>query len=87
MGRYTFGPVSSRRLGLSLGVNDVPYKYCTYSCVYCQAGRTMHLTVERGEFQDPEELAAEVVEVVERLEVKPSYVTFVPTASPRWTLA
>ncbi|RLE87096.1 MAG: radical SAM protein [Thermoprotei archaeon] len=82
MGRFTFGPVPSRRLGLSLGVNNVPYKHCSYSCVYCQAGRTTHLEVKRSFFQDPEELASEVVEAVDRLEVKPDFITFVPDGEP-----
>ncbi|RLG67558.1 radical SAM protein, partial [archaeon] len=38
----SFGPVPSRRLGSSLGVNNIPSKYCTYSCVYCQVGRTVN---------------------------------------------
>ncbi|MGC8557158.1 MAG: radical SAM protein, partial [Fervidicoccus sp.] len=36
MPKYTFGPIISRRLGLSLGVNNIPYKTCSYSCIYCQ---------------------------------------------------
>jgi wyosine [tRNA(Phe)-imidazoG37] synthetase (radical SAM superfamily) len=46
------GPVPSRRLGRSLGVNNVPYKTCPYSCIYCQLGRTTNLTVERRCFYD-----------------------------------
>ncbi|RLA94940.1 MAG: radical SAM protein, partial [Deltaproteobacteria bacterium] len=38
--RYVYGPVLSRRLGLSLGVDLVPRKVCTYDCIYCQIGRT-----------------------------------------------
>ena len=44
---YIFGPVPSRRLGLSLGVDVVPFKVCTLDCVYCQVGCTTHKTVER----------------------------------------
>lgn len=43
---YIFGPVPSRRLGLSLGVDLVPFKTCTYDCVYCQVGKTTHKTIE-----------------------------------------
>lgn len=45
--KYIFGPVPSRRLGLSLGISPIPPKYCNYSCIYCQLGRTMHLTNKR----------------------------------------
>jgi wyosine [tRNA(Phe)-imidazoG37] synthetase (radical SAM superfamily) len=44
---YVYGPVPSRRLGRSLGIDLVPYKVCTYDCIYCQLGRTTHLAVER----------------------------------------
>lgn len=44
---YLFGPVPSRRLGCSLGVDVIPYKTCTYDCIYCQLGTTTHLTTER----------------------------------------
>jgi wyosine [tRNA(Phe)-imidazoG37] synthetase (radical SAM superfamily) len=55
-----FGPVVSRRLGMSLGVDLVPMKTCSLSCIYCQIGRTPRTTVERGRFSDPDELVAEV---------------------------
>jgi len=55
-----FGPVPSRRLGRSLGVNNVPLKSCTYSCVYCQLGRTPATEFERRKFYDPEEVLKDV---------------------------
>jgi wyosine [tRNA(Phe)-imidazoG37] synthetase (radical SAM superfamily) len=48
--RYIYGPVPSRRLGRSLGVDLVPFKICTYDCVYCQLGRTTKKTLERREY-------------------------------------
>jgi len=45
--RFVFGPVYSRRLGRSLGVNNIPYKTCSYSCIYCQLGRTTNYGVVR----------------------------------------
>lgn len=48
--KYLFGPVPSRRLGRSLGVDVIPYKTCTYDCIYCQLGTTTRLTVEREAF-------------------------------------
>jgi wyosine [tRNA(Phe)-imidazoG37] synthetase (radical SAM superfamily) len=58
--RYVFGPVPSRRLGRSLGVDLVPFKVCTYDCVYCQVGCTTNKTVARQEFVPMEEVLAEI---------------------------
>ena len=55
-----FGPVPSRRLGRSLGINNIPPKSCSYSCVYCQAGRTDHLSADRRSFFPPGEVIAAV---------------------------
>jgi len=57
-----FGPVPSRRLGHSLGVNSIPAKTCSYSCVYCQLGKTVSMRAERRAFHD----SAAVFEEVER---------------------
>lgn len=51
-----FGPVPSRRLGQSLGINNIPPKICTYSCIYCQLGRTLNIQVEREAFYKIEEI-------------------------------
>lgn len=48
--RYIFGPVPSRRLGISLGVDLIPPKTCSYNCIYCESGKTTNLTVERREY-------------------------------------
>ena len=80
-----FGPVPSRRLGRSLGVNNIPPKVCSYSCVYCQAGRTTHLEIERRSIHEP---ATIVWAVRTRLELAAArreqvdYVTFVPNGEP-----
>ncbi len=74
-----FGPVPSRRLGMSLGVNNIPYKVCTYSCVYCQLGRTLKMDVERREFYPPEEIRREVEG---KLHSEVDYITFVPDGEP-----
>lgn len=55
-----FGPVPSRRLGRSLGINNIPPKHCTYSCIYCQLGKTPRRVIERARFYDPEEIARQV---------------------------
>ena len=77
-----YGPVPSRRLGRSLGVNHVPPKTCTYSCVYCQLGRTDNLISERRHFYDPELVAASVKRKVEDYEGEIDHITFVPDGEP-----
>jgi len=78
----TFGPVPSRRLGRSLGVNNIPPKHCTYSCVYCQLGKTPHLEARRREFYDPTLIAESVERALSSLEGGVDYVTFVPDGEP-----
>ncbi len=80
-----YGPVPSRRLGRSLGINNIPPKTCTYSCVYCQLGRTDDLKTERTNFYDPEKLKKAVEGKVSRLEKKDEeidYLSFVPDGEP-----
>jgi len=62
MRRYTYGPVLSRRLGRSLGIDLVPYKTCTFDCVYCQLGRTTNKTVERREYLPVRSILREIEE-------------------------
>ena len=85
-----FGPVPSRRLGRSLGINNIPPKVCTYSCVYCQLGRTIKMQIERRAFYQPEEILRDVEEKVRNArEVGESidYLTFVPDGEPTLDLA
>ena len=58
--KHLFGPVVSRRLGISLGVDVVPYKYCSLNCVYCEVSSTTHLTLERQPFFPVEEITSEL---------------------------
>ncbi|MFH2218806.1 MAG: radical SAM protein [Pseudomonadota bacterium] len=58
--KHIFGPVPSRRLGISLGVDLVPHKTCTLDCVYCECGKTTCLTLERKEYVPPEQINAEL---------------------------
>jgi len=62
--KYVFGPVPSRRLGNSLGVDLLTFKACTFDCVYCQLGRTTEQTTERRSFVPADEVVAEVREVL-----------------------
>lgn len=85
MSTPVFGPVPSRRLGRSLGINNVIGKTCTYNCIYCQAGRTEELTVKRRKFYDPGWLVELVLKRINELEAsgeKVDYVTFVPNGEP-----
>jgi len=80
-----FGPVPSRRLGHSLGINNIPPKICTYSCVYCQVGRTTHMQVKRQRFYTPEEIVRSVEKKITRAESRGEsidYLTFVPDGEP-----
>ncbi len=63
--KCVFGPVPSRRLGQSLGIDPIPLKTCNWNCVYCQLGRTSPLTNERKDYFPLEEIAAEVREALE----------------------
>jgi wyosine [tRNA(Phe)-imidazoG37] synthetase (radical SAM superfamily) len=63
--KMVYGPVPSRRLGRSLGVNLIPFKTCNYSCVYCQLGRTTQMTNQRKDFFSAEELLNEIKMVIE----------------------
>lgn len=58
--KYLYGPVPSRRLGLSLGVDIVPFKVCTLDCIYCQLGRTTQKTLQRKEYVPAEEVLTEL---------------------------
>jgi wyosine [tRNA(Phe)-imidazoG37] synthetase (radical SAM superfamily) len=80
-----FGPVPSRRLGRSLGVNNIPPKICTYSCAYCQLGRTIRLQATRSVFYEPEEVLKAVrrkVEAAGESGEPVDYLTFVPDGEP-----
>jgi len=80
-----FGPVPSRRLGRSLGVNNIPPKVCSYACVYCQLGRAIKMQTGRQVFYQPEEIFREVEDKVSkaRLVGEPiDYITLVPDGEP-----
>lgn len=58
--RFIYGPVKSRRLGLSLGITLIPYKICNFDCIYCQLGTTKFKTGERKEYLKPQEIIDEL---------------------------
>ncbi|MGO9688737.1 MAG: radical SAM protein, partial [Syntrophobacteraceae bacterium] len=57
---YIFGPVPSRRLGRSLGIDVIPPKTCSFDCIYCESGPTTHLSVKREDFADPAAVLSEL---------------------------
>lgn len=79
-----FGPVPSRRLGNSLGVNNIPPKECSYTCVYCQLGNTLKLEVNRKEYYSTEEIVSKIENHLSKLSNtdKIDYITFVPDGEP-----
>ncbi|MGV8079272.1 MAG: radical SAM protein [Syntrophales bacterium] len=79
--RYVYGPVPSRRLGRSLGVDLVPFKVCTYDCIYCQLGRTTNRTLVRAEYVPVEDVLAELDRNLERGDV-PDYITLAGSGEP-----
>lgn len=81
----SFGPIPSRRLGKSLGINNIPSaKKCSYSCIYCQVGITRKLSITRKIFFDPEVIFTEVQKHLASLKEadKPDYLTFVANGEP-----
>ncbi len=79
MSRYIFGPVPSRRLGRSLGVDLVPFKTCTYDCIYCQLGRTPCTTTERKEWVP---LDGVLEDLRQKLSTRPDYITLSGSGEP-----
>ena len=83
--KIVFGPVPSRRLGRSLGINNIPPKICTYSCIYCQIGKTFKMSSERSIFYSPEHIFESVKSKVKDTSNKRGiidYLTFVPDGEP-----
>ncbi|MDD4366906.1 MAG: iron dependent repressor, metal binding and dimerization domain protein [Eubacteriales bacterium] len=80
-----YGPIPSRRLGQSIGINNIPPKTCSYSCVYCQLGRTNKMQIKRQDFYQPEEIYKEIEVKIKQLETKNKkvdYLSFVPDGEP-----
>lgn len=79
--KYLYGPVPSRRLGISLGIDLIPYKICSFNCIYCECGETTKLSVDRKEFKPVNEI---INELDEYLKEKPEldYITFSGSGEP-----
>jgi len=79
--KFVFGPVKSKRLGNSLGVDIVPFATCTYDCIYCQAGRTKFKTVTRKSFFELPQIKQELEEALKRNKDL-RYITFSGSGEP-----
>jgi len=81
--KYVFGPVPSRRLGQSLGIDTIPLKTCNWNCVYCQLGRTVPLTNNRREYYPREDIFREVEKTLASHKPREiDWVTFVGSGEP-----
>ena len=76
-----FGPVPSRRLGFSLGVDTIPFKTCSLNCIYCQLGRTINKTIQRKEYIAADDILREIEEVL-REGKRIDYITFSGSGEP-----
>jgi wyosine [tRNA(Phe)-imidazoG37] synthetase (radical SAM superfamily) len=81
MSRFTFGPVPSRRLGFSLGVDIIPVKTCSYDCIYCQIGRTRETIDEPRAYFDPAAVAEEVAQAA-AMAARVDHITFSGSGEP-----
>jgi len=79
--KFLYGPVASRRLGLSLGVDIIPFKVCTLDCVYCQLGATTEKTTERREYVPAEVILAEISDMVKK-GLKADFITIGGSGEP-----
>lgn len=81
MYNYLFGPVPSRRLGMSLGVDLVPRKVCSLDCVYCEVGKTSKLSLERKEYIPYDKIVSELEHYFQN-SPEPDYITFSGSGEP-----
>ncbi len=82
---HVYGPVPSRRLGRSLGVDLVPFKTCSYDCVYCQLGKTSKKTIDRKEYVAIEDVLEELERKL-RFEPFPDYISLAGSGEPTLNL-
>ncbi|MEJ5272677.1 MAG: radical SAM protein [Spirochaetota bacterium] len=79
--KYVFGPVPSRRLGISLGIDLLPFKTCSFNCIYCECGRTTQYLNERKEFFPVEDIFSEISDYLSNNEY-PDFLTFSGSGEP-----
>lgn len=79
--KLVFGPVPSRRLGRSIGVNNIPPKICSYACIYCQLGKAIKMDIDRRSYYSTQEIVDAVKRQIDATGSTPEnldYITFVP---------
>ncbi len=81
MYKYLFGPVPSRRLGMSLGVDLIPKKVCSLDCIYCEVGKTTKLTLDRKEYIKSDKIRKELKHYFKN-NPDPDYITFSGSGEP-----
>ncbi len=81
MTKHVFGPVPSRRLGFSLGVDVIPHKYCPFDCIYCQIGKTTNIETTRKNFVDPYYVVNEIMSKIRKTH-RIDYITFSGSGEP-----
>lgn len=79
--RHVFGPVPSRRLGVSLGIDVIPFKTCSFNCAYCECGLTTNLTIGRKSFFDYKDILDEIIDFMENNDA-PDYITYSGSGEP-----
>ncbi|ALF23222.1 radical SAM protein [Fusobacterium nucleatum] len=84
MYKHVFGPVPSRRLGISLGVDLVVSKSCNLNCIFCECGATKKIQLERQRFKNMDEILNEIQSVLKN--IKPDYITFSGSGEPTLSL-
>ncbi|MFX1345988.1 MAG: radical SAM protein [Promethearchaeota archaeon] len=80
--KYVYGPVPSRRLGRSLGIDPIPSKTCNFQCIYCQLGKTTNFTNDQKSYIPKDKILTEMEEAIRLYENKFDYITFVGSGEP-----
>ena len=80
--RYLFGPVPSRRLGFSLGIDAIPFKTCSFNCIYCELGKTTHLSIKPKAYTDPSHILKELETFFKREHPPVDYITIGGSGEP-----
>lgn len=80
--RYIYGPITSRRLGISLGITTVPHKVCSFDCIFCEVGKTTLLTTERKEYINADEILLELKDFLDNNKKPIDHITFSGLGEP-----
>ena len=80
--KYLFGPLPSRRLGYSLGIDIIPYKTCTFDCVYCEVGKTTDKTSDVKDFGNADDIITETKKFLSEFNGRIDHITFSGSGEP-----